>query len=168
MAGETHGWNRPSPGVKGRGDKGPPIWRGAMAGAVVVAALAAVVGYLFFTAGSGSPPEPTGRRPSGKVQEPPRKPPKPKAAKDGKAAEKSLAMPKPSGKYIEKRDEVAAPQPLEELQSAMTNAPAETAKAITKRAKKPRMPAMPKPTICVRECLRALRLRTLMVPFPSF
>ncbi len=125
MAGGTHGWNRPSADVKGGGDKGPPIWRGAAAGAVVAVALAAVVGYLFFAPGGGSQHEPTGVRPSEKAQEPPRTQPKPESAEDGGAAKRSLAMPKPSGKYIERRDEVAAPQSLEELQSAMTNAPAE-------------------------------------------
>lgn len=125
MAGGTCTWNRPRVDDKGRGGKGPPIWRGAMAGAVVVAVVAAVVGYLFFARSGSSPQEPSKARPPKKAQEPPRRPPKPKSTGSEQAERKSLALPKPSGRYIEKRDEVAAPQSLEELQAAVTNAPAE-------------------------------------------
>ena len=124
MAGGTRGWNRPRADEKERCDKGPPIWRGVAAGAAVVAVLAVVVGYLFFAGSANSPLEPSNARPPKKAQESPHKPTNPKAAEGEDAEKKSLAMPKPSGRYIEKRDEVAAPQSLEELQSAMTNAPA--------------------------------------------
>ena len=127
MTDGTHGWNRPRADAKVRDGGSPRIWRGAMAGAVVVAIGCALTWYALSGVRTG--PGETERHGVGgspkKVQEPTRKPPRPKAAEGEAAAKKDLAIPKPSGEYIEKRDEVAAPQSLEELQSAATNTPPE-------------------------------------------
>ena len=126
MAGGTQGWNRPGAGAKGRGGGGGPrVWRGAAAGVVVAAIGCALTWYALYgvRAGDGEAERRGAGDAPGKAQEAARRPPRPGDAAGGASAKKRLAVPKPSGEYIEKRDEVAAPQPLEELQAAMTNTP---------------------------------------------
>lgn len=87
---------------------------------VAIAALVAVVAFFFLSGGNtATTTKPVSIQKAEAVKPKPKKTEvqKPAVKKDG-----GLKMPKPSGKRIDKRDEIPAPPPLEELQTKMTNA----------------------------------------------
>ena len=114
------GWNKPSEArrVERRTEgKRHGVLRGALAGLCVVALAGAAMWFLMrdgrkqpLTDASGA------NRKSRAVQ--PSKPPK---AEEPVAKRDSLPLPKPSGRRVEKREGVVEPQPLEEMEIALTN-----------------------------------------------
>ena len=119
---QSGGWNRPTGSGQERATrKRPSLWRGALAGLAVVAAAAGGLFLAVPKSGGGKAGETAGRMPLATVAAR-----APQAAKTIAAEKpvKPLAVPKISQERIERREAVQAPQPLEEMRMATTNAPA--------------------------------------------
>ena len=121
-------WNRPNdnPTEKPARELSRPLWlRGALAGLCVVALAGAAIWFL--TGGGKSERERKAPRPSGIKDTKPAKVRETQAPKEVPAAKAvpapELPMPRLSKERIEKRENIPAPQPLAEMEAALTNKP---------------------------------------------
>lgn len=119
------GWNRQKNGEEakmGKRTQKPQWLRGVLAGLCVIALGGAVVWFMFGQEGERTDAKSKLRKPIESVE-----PAKPKVKNDKSkeiASHKpSLPVPKISKERIEQREAIPAPQPLEEMQAALTNKP---------------------------------------------
>ena len=118
----TSGWNRPkeTQSAERRVPSGKHgVLRGTLAGICVVALAGAAV--WFFLLDNPKPEQAKDDSASRKIKTV--QPAKPRKVSETATApaKASLPLPKPSGQRVEKREGVAEPQPLEEMETALTN-----------------------------------------------
>lgn len=88
----------------------------------LLAALLAAVAYFFLASGGAAEKEPKAE-PAAKAAAASPKAPRPPAQTADPVDRRTLNIPEPSGRHIERREAIPEPPPLEELKAAMTNEP---------------------------------------------